>query len=235
MRTKTLILSALLGALGSVAVHAQTNVYSLNAVGYINVTLSPGFNIITDPLIASPNNNITTLFPNTNGAYDGDIVYFYNATLGAYTTDNASSRATNGTGWVKGGTNVLAPGVATWFVNSLASNVTVTFVGTVPSGPITNALLAGFNLVGSVVPTSGDIVSNTISALTNYNVGDDVYVFNPVTQVFNEFVSGTREHSGYNGNWNTNGDPTIANVYEGFFYLNTGATVNWVEDYSVSE
>ena len=40
MRTKTMLLSALLGGLGSVSLMAQsTNVYSLNAVGYINITV----------------------------------------------------------------------------------------------------------------------------------------------------------------------------------------------------
>ena len=50
MRTKTMLLSALLGTLGSVSLMAQsTNVYSLNAVGYINVTVQPGFNIVSCP------------------------------------------------------------------------------------------------------------------------------------------------------------------------------------------
>ena len=63
MRTKTLALSALLGALGTAGALAQ-NVYSLNAVGYINVTLAPGYNIVTCPLIVSPTNTVANLFPN---------------------------------------------------------------------------------------------------------------------------------------------------------------------------
>jgi len=234
MRTKTVLLSALLGALGSVSVHAQ-NVYSLNAVGYINATLSPGFNIITCPLIAAPDNTISTLINNGTHLYNGDVVYFFNATTGSYSSDNASARATFTNGWTQGGTNVLAPGVACWFLNSASSNVTVTFVGTVPSGPTTHVLLKGFNLVGSAVPTSGDIITNTLSVLTNYNVGDDVYTFNPTSQTFTEFVSGARGTTGYHNNWNTLGDPTTANVYQGMFYLNNGATVDWVENYSVGQ
>jgi hypothetical protein len=133
----------------------------------------------------------------------------------------------------------LAPGIACWFLNSASSNVTVTFVGTVPSGTITNTLLTGFNLVGSVIPTSGDVVTNTLSGLTNYNIGDDVYMFNPVSQSFAEYVSSKRGTVGYNNNWSATssgvGDPVTSAVYEGFFYLNTGATVNWVESYSVSQ
>jgi hypothetical protein len=235
MRTKTLLLSALLGALGSVSVHAQ-NVYSLNAVGYINVTLSPGFNIITCPLINTPDNTIGTLVNNSTHAYNGDVVYFFNATTGSYSSDTASQRASFANGWNQGGTNVLAPGVACWFLNSASSNVVVTFVGTVPSGPVTNALLTGFNLVGSAVPASGDIVTNSLTGLTNYNVGDDVYTFNPATQTFFEYISGARGNSGYHNNWTAgSGDPTTAYVYQGMFYLNNGATVNWVENYSVGQ
>jgi len=235
MRTKTLILSALLGALGSVSVHAQgTNVYSLNTVGYINVTLYPGFNMITCPLVDG-DNTINTLINNGAHLYNGDSVFFFNNTTGTYSSDLASARTSNTNGWANNGTNVLSPGVACWFQNVASSNVTITFVGTVPSGPQPNPLYKGFNLVGSVVPTSGDLVTGTLTGLTNYNVGDDVYTFDPTSQAFVEYASSARGTTGYNHNWNSLGDPTTTNVYEGFFYLNSGATINWVENYSVSE
>jgi len=235
MRTKTLLLSALLGAIGSVAVQAQTNVYSLNAVGYINVTLYPGFNMITCPLIASPDNTINTLINNGTHLYNGDSVYFFSPTTGTYSQDTASARTSNTNGWANNGTNVLSPGVGCWFNNVANTNVTITFVGTVPSGTITNTILAGFNLIGSVLPTSGDVVSNSLTQLTNYNIGDDVYTFNPTSQSFVEYASSGRGTSGHNNNWNALGDPSTTNVYEGFFYLNSGATINWVENYSVGQ
>src|SRR5208283_4972797 len=77
MRTKTMLLSALLGSLGSVSLMAQsTNVYSQNAVGYINVTIQPNYNIVTVPLLCSPDNTLNTLMPDTNGQYKGFKVYF---------------------------------------------------------------------------------------------------------------------------------------------------------------
>lgn len=237
MRTKTLVLSALLGAIGTVAVQAQTNVYSLNAVGYINATLYPGFNIVTCPLITSPDNTVGSVFNNSTGVLNGSTVYFYDTSSGTYSSDVANTARThNANGWTHNGTNVLSPGTACWFLNGGTTNLTNTFVGTVPTGTITNTLLAGFNLVGSVLPATGDLVSNTLTTLNNYNVGDDVYTFNPTTQTFFEYISGTRGNSGHNNNWTAgSGDPTIANVYEGVFYLNNGATVNWVESYSVGQ
>jgi hypothetical protein len=243
MRTKTLLLSTLLGALGSVAVHAQTsnNVYSLNAVGYINVVASPGYNMISCPLIASPNNTIGTLLNNASGQYTGDAVYFYNTSTGGLEIDQAEAiggrGTTNANGWLFGGTNVLAPGVACWFDNFQPTNVTLTFVGTVPSGSLTNTLTPGFNMVSSILPTSGDLASNSLTTLTNYNLGDAVYVYNAASSNFTIYQSGAGREGGfgYDTNWNAVGDPIVPNVGQGFWYHNSGATVSWVENYSVSE
>jgi hypothetical protein len=239
MRTKTLILSALLGALGSVAVHAQTNVYSLNAVGYINVTILPGYNIISCPLIASPDNTINTLLNNSTHIYNGDQVLTFDASTGTYIADQGSTRTTNVNGWANNGTNILAPGIGAWYYNSATTNKIITFVGTVPSGSLTNTLLPGYNLSASILPTSGDLCSNTLTTLTNYNIGDAVYVYSPTTGYADgTYASSHRGTVGYNGNWSAPaGDPTTPFVYSGFWYYNSSTTVdvNWVESYSVSQ
>jgi hypothetical protein len=252
MRTKTMILSALLGALGSVSVMAQTNVYSLNAVGYINVTVLPGFNIVTCPLITSPDNTVGTVFNNAASNYTHCEVYFWfpGNTPPSYSSDlaknvgtaNGPTTTVNTNGWTDNGTNVLAPGTACWFENNFLTNITITFVGTVPTGPITNNLVYGFNLAGSVVPTSGDLVTNSISALTNYNLGDVVYTYDATnTPVYTTYTSTTHGPPigghGYDGNWTSAGDPVIPNVGQGFWYENNtvGSTVAWVENYSVSQ
>jgi hypothetical protein len=252
MRTKTMILSALLGALGSVSVMAQTNVYSLNAVGYINVTITPGFNMISCPLIETPDNTLGTVLNNANSNYNGATVYFWfpTATPPQYSEDAANIGGkfgtTNANGWVENGTNIAAPGVGFWY-DSPVSN-TITFVGTVPTGSITNTLVPGFNLVGSVVPMSGDLVTNPLSALTNYNVpngtigGDQVYTFNASNNpVYTEYATAAGKFGGYgyNGNWTSNsptsvGDPIIPFVGEGFWY-DASVTIKWVENYSVAQ
>jgi hypothetical protein len=250
MRTKTMLLSALLGALGSVSVHAQ-NVYSLNAVGYINVTIYPGFNIISCPLVASPDNTINTLLNNNSEYYTGTTLDFFSPITGPTfdTAANTSGRnsTANTNGWVNNGTNVIAPGVACWFQSPFSTNITITFVGTVPTGPITNNLYYGYNLVSSVVPASGDIVTNSIMNLTNYNVGvsgqggDEVFTYNPGATPINEtYQAGSGRGFGgygYNSNWNINGDPILPFVGGGFFYENNsvGTTIPWVENYSVAQ
>jgi hypothetical protein len=241
MRTKTVVLSALLGVLGSASLMAQsTNVYSLNAVGYINVTVLPGFNQISCPLIASPDNTVGTVLNNGSGVYNGSAVYFWSPATASYSQDSATTNPKfnngNTNGWVSGGTNVLAPGVACFFQNTGLTNITITFVGTVPQGSLTNTLVAGFNLVSTIVPTSGDIVTNPLTLLTNYNIGDSVYVYSPTTSSYTEYTSGTGKFAGYgyDGNWTAAGDPIITNVGQGFWYDNSGATVTWVENFSVN-
>jgi hypothetical protein len=248
MRTKTIILSTLLGAIGSVSVMAQTNVYSLNAVGYVNVTIPPQWSILTCPLISSPDNTLNTLLPNTNNQYGGPAangnpafhtsVYAFSG--GVFTTiETAVSTNLNATGWQGGGADIsLTPGSAVFVFNPLSSNEVATWVGTVPTGSLTNALIPGWNLVGSIVPASGDIVTNSITDFTNAHKQDTFYPYDPVAQQFDIYT-----YTPGLGGWTTNGgvlaDPTISTVSQGFFYYNTTTfttqTNFWVENYSVSQ
>jgi hypothetical protein len=228
MRTKTVLLSALLGALGSVAVNAQ-NVYSLNAVGYINVTLSPGFNIVSCPLYVLDgngvvDNTITNLLgPNTNGQYKKWQVYGWN---GSYIQDSGTP-----TGWSSGGVQTINPGQAVWIQNPSNITTTVTFVGTVPTGPITNAIYPGFNLISSAVPASGDMITNSIMLLTNsvtVTKKDQIYTYNPLTPGFTQ-VGATGNPASFTS------DPILPTVGGGFWYQSAATFTNyWVENYSVN-
>jgi hypothetical protein len=244
MRTKTMILSALLGALGSVSVMAQTNVYSLNAVGYVNALIPPGFSILTCPLIASPDNTLNTLLPNTNNVYGGPNggspyhtqVYAFSG--GAYTViESAVSTGANASGWSAGGLTTINPGQAVFIYNPLTTNESATFVGTVPTGSLTNVLSPAYNLVGSIVPASGDIVTNPIMNFTNGQKQDQVFTFDTNAQNFVIF-----NYTPALGGWSSSGtltNPTTITPAQGFFYYNNTAfqtlTNYWVENYSVSQ
>jgi hypothetical protein len=225
MRTKTMLLSALLGGLGSVSLMAQsTNVYSLNAVGYINVTVQPGFNIVSCPLWASPDNSINTLLTNGTGTYKKWQFWAFSPASG-YVEELGSA-----TGWSKGGTNTLNPGQAAWIFNPGTSASNLTFVGTVPSGSLTNTLVHNsFNLVSSYLPTSGDIVTNTLMNFTTGTKKDQAWIFTAGTG------GGYVEHLNSGAAW-SQGDPVQANVGGGFWYFNAQATNNnWIENFSVGQ
>jgi hypothetical protein len=247
MRTKTLALSALLGLIGSASLVAQTNVYSLNAVGYINVPLYPGWNLISCPLISTPDNTIGTLLPDgggglaTSNQYKGGWeVYQWVPALNGYTNDTASKTAYANSGslngWNNGGTITANPGQAIWVYDpGVATNVT--FVGTVPqngSPYLTNALSTGFNMVSSAVPMNGDLVANTNTLLTQAVGGDQVYTWEPGTQGYDPI------DSNFKGSWTSQGgnDPTTTNIAEGFWYYVNAAKApsgeSWVENFAIN-
>jgi len=234
MRTKTMLLSALLGTLGSVSLLAQgsTNVYSLNVVGYVNETIPAGdFAIISCPLMSTPDNTLNTLLPNSTGTYFKDKVYLFSPATGYKTiVGGKTSWGTDASTGGDAGTNTLSPGQAAFFDNTSASALTLTFVGSVVSGPTTNSMVgpAGtFNLVSSVVPVSGDLVTNTLSALPIGNFKDKIFIYTPGPTGFQTIVAGKT------GAWGS--DPTLSYVGQGFFYQNNSATaINWTENFSVS-
>jgi len=227
MRTKTVLLSALLGALGSVSVHAQ-NVYSLNAVGYINVTLYPGFNIVSCPLVASPDNTINTLLPNTNGQYRHWQVWTWTPTnSNPYSEDVGVASQ-----WGNGGAETINPGQAIWLFNPSNTVTTATFVGMVPTSNSSTLFAGSFNLVGSAIPASGDIVTNSLMTFSNGVKHDQVWTF--TTTNANPYFEYVATGNSLATNWPA-GDPVLPTVGGGFWYLNNQATNNfWAQTYSVT-
>jgi len=242
MRTKTLVLTAL-GSLSALGLMAQTstNVYSLNAVGYINVTVAPGFNMIADQLWASGGNAISNILNDVNDNLDEVTVYKWLGTN--FLIDNANANVyPSPTGW-EYGNETLNPGEAVWFQNPWNTNMTLTFVGTVPQGTNTVTIGVGFTMASSPVPQSGDLV--TVMGFTNENSGDSVYVFNnPGGYTTYNYVPATGS-VGYGDNWNVPTGPTIAtnapgygdpqvNIGQGFWYQ-TGTANAFTRVFSVNE
>jgi hypothetical protein len=235
MRTKTLALSTMLGALGTASLVAQTNVYSINAVGYINLTLPAGYSIIACQL-QTTNNTIAGLFQNgptmaTPGKWNGSKVLVYNPADGRYDVDDIASSSYS-SGWISGGTITMNPGQAVWFDNGTGSAQTVTFVGTVPQGTNTVTMGAGYNMVSSPVPFSGDLVTNM--GLTNYALnGTKVLTFNGANNPpYTSYISSTSGSAGYMNQWLSPGDPQI-NVGQGF-WVSSPSPVSWVQIFSIN-
>lgn len=223
-----MLLSALLGTLSSVSLMAQssTNVYSLNAVGYINVTIEPGYNIISCPLIATPDNTINTLLTNGSGQFKKFQFYSWSPATATYTPDTGT-----GAGWANSGVETLNPGQAGWLYNPSNTAVTVTFVGTVPSGTITNPIVTGFNLISSVLPTSGDLITNSLMKFDTEVKKDEIYTWTPGTSLTapGSYTPYTATASGFTS------DPIIPTVGSGFWYVTTNVVENWVENFSVGQ
>src|SRR5687767_7867980 len=123
MRTKALLLSAALFAAGLTVSTAQS-VYSVNAVGYVNLSLPTGYSMIANPLNTTNNTigSLLTDLPNFSNLLKWTGSGFNVATFafGAWDQPNIT----------------LNPGEGA-FVN-LGSAATLTFVGEVMQGSLTN-------------------------------------------------------------------------------------------------
>jgi hypothetical protein len=224
MRTKTLVLSAIVGALSSASLMAQ--VYSLNAVGYINVTLKPGFQVIANQLNTT-NNNISPLLDSqvNTGLLDG--VGFYKFNGSSYTLIQGD--ALNNPPWDGPAVNTtLNPGEACFVNNPFSTNITITFVGTVLQGSLTNTLAKGFSLASSMVPQAGRLDADLGMPAVD---GDQVYFFTGTSWVL------------YQGDllnsppWDAPGGypayPTVT-VGQGFFYNAVSTPNQWVRSFTVN-
>lgn len=228
MRTKTLLLTAALAAAGVASSMAQGTVFSVNAVGYVNTTLKPGFNLISNPLNAGADNTIPTLFKT---APFGTQVYRFHSTPSAgfdiATNDDLTP------GWISQTAGLLTaqilPGSGLFVKNNSTpkADFTVTFVGEVPQGNLSTTLVKGLQVVSSQVPQEGKI-----SADLKYTgqAGDQISKFDATTQKF--VVYGFDDLSNA---WTLSGvanEPTIG-VGESFF-LSKQVAGTWTRTFDVN-
>src|SRR5947207_7701785 len=147
MRTKALLCAAALAA-GAVSSMAQSNVYSLNVVGYVNASIAGGgtsgkFQMIANPLNTT-NNTVASLLP---APPDGTTLFKWTGTAFVSTTFFLGA-------W-SDGTFTLNPGEG-GIVQSSAP-FTNTFVGEVMQGSLANPYPAGFSIKASQVPQAGTL------------------------------------------------------------------------------
>ena len=227
MRTKTLLIAAATLAAGLSSSIAQ--VYSQNAVGYYNVTVSSTgpaatslsrYKIIANQLNKSDmtlNGVLGTNLP------PGTLFYPFDPAIPGYGTTAELIDAD--AGWDPNYSLPLGKG---GFVRNLAvADMTITFVGEVPQGSITNTVWpSGYSIMGSAIPQGGAIQA-ALGFPGNEAGGDFVQQWIPGTGygTANEYLGG--------GAWDPN-EPTVS-VGEGFFVrrLTAGGT-NWVRNFTVN-
>jgi hypothetical protein len=154
MRTKTLLLIAAAAAAGVATSQAQ--VFSVNAVGYVNTKVPQGgFALISNPLTA-PTNSITALFGGQ--VPSGFQVYIWDTT--GKTFKVASFDSTFGWDPVDVAATAITPGMGIFAKAPKGSDVTVTFVGEVPQGTLSTTLVPGLQIVSSQVPQAGKLATD---------------------------------------------------------------------------
>lgn len=218
MRTKSLLFTAAIMAAGVITSVAQS-VYSVNAVGYINLSLGAGFTLIANQLNGT-NNNIGTILPTVP---DGAQVLKWDS---ANQTFFEAEQYFDGIGWIPG-TSTLSPGEG-FFIN-LTDPTTVTLVGEVPQGNLTNSLPLNFSAVSMQTPQSlplnvGDVLNS--GAQFPATDGDQVLFWNSANQTYEEAIQY------FDGIGWIPSDPTPA-VGQGFF-VNKATASLWTRSFSVN-
>jgi len=222
MRTKALVLSALLGIASISAALAAGEVYSVNAVGYVNVSVPSGFSIIANPLNAATN-TVAALFGSvTGGVPDGTTIYKFDPITGYSGNDFSFGE------WAKPN-DTLLPGEGVFILNSGQTAFTVTFVGEVPQGPLTNSMPLGFSLRSSIVPQSGKLATDLgfpLKDAANNDIDFTIYRYN---------VPGKAAgYTGYAYEFGAWSEEPVPAVGEGFFVQLPVAT-QWVRTFSVNQ
>jgi hypothetical protein len=205
MRTKTVLLTAAVIAAGIGASQAQ--VYSVNAVGYVNANIPIGYTLVANPLNTT-NNTIGNLLQNVpnfcnflkfNGTSFDVATYIF----GAWDTPEIT----------------LAPGEG-GFINTDTA-FSITWVGEVMQGNLTNSIPTGYSVRASQVPQSGGVSS--VLGLSSLGTFDNLLKWNGNSYDVYTVLPG--------GGWDPS-EPVIS-VGEAFF-LNTGASTQWTRSFSVN-
>lgn len=204
------------------AVPLNAQVQSPNAVGYVNTTVFPGFNLVVNPLISGQNTTaelLTGQLPDESKIYflanEGDLqprfnVITWNASAKRFEPEELAGES-------------FPPGRGFFIFLSGRAETTVTFAGRIPQGHLVLSLPAGYSLVASMVPQAGSLQALRFPA----EEGDQVYLFNARTQRYTISTFDTLA-----GGWSP--QPKALDVGEAFF-LRKNRAVDWVRDFAVNQ
>lgn len=172
MRTKTLLLFTAVCAAGAATSMAQ--VFSVNAVGYVNKTIPKnGFAMVSNPLKAATN-TVNALFTPVPVGFQV-FVYTPGKGFDVGTFDDLEGAFLP----AAVGNTQIVPGQGVFVKNPTSSDLTITFVGEVPQGTLTTTLVAGLQIVSSQVPQAGTAKELGMPSTTEAGLspGDQVYQF----------------------------------------------------------
>jgi hypothetical protein len=204
---------------------AQSNVYSLNIVGYVNITPGGSLTAMSNPLRAGAGATLDradAVIPYADG---NNIQVWTGVGWNLYAMDSLS-----GTGWVDGNgadvalasLPVLGPGKGFFYGNNIGTP-TITLVGEVRTGTNNVAIPSGLSGLGSPLPLAGKI--STGAPNLQVQDGDNVQFWSGTgwTLYGRDSLAGT---GWVDGNGADTAEPSLT-VGQGFFYGNNVGPFNW--------
>jgi len=225
MKTKTLLIAAAALAVGVISSQAQ--VYSQNIVGYANIKLNTGYNIVVNQFNCGVSNGANEIFPSVA---DGTTFLQWNGTGYTYSIKDSSAPPAI---WYMSDystpTNppIISPGTAVFV--QVGAVVTNTMVGTVvpnSGSTYTNSLVAGYNLIGSAIPVGGSL-TNSLFAFTPPD-GTTMLQYNGAGYTYNIFDQSAPPVQWYMSDYSTPTNAPNINVGQGFF-LQLGTAYKYIQ------
>jgi hypothetical protein len=199
---------------------SNAQIFSVNAVGYINVTVKPGFNLIANQLFAQ-DNSIGSLFKNFDGGVvPGTTIYklvdgkFLTATWddldNQYVPESTAAELT-------------LPGDGVFVYLPGSREKVLTFVGEVLQGEVCTEIPSGYSIKSSAIPQTLDFNALNFPG----SPGDKVFRFNARTASFQMFQFDEVENR-----W-PDTMPDIP-VGEAVMVLRMGPAVDWCRTFFVN-
>jgi hypothetical protein len=217
MRTKALLGLAAL-AVGLSTSVAQ-NVYSLNVVGYVNVSLQAGkLHFLSLPVAPVDGNfNITNTIVLDSSQTFASLYHW------AGTTWDTVIPAWTGTAW---DTPMVISNGTGFFIASQAAS-TLTFVGQVPQGAIQYTIPAGLSTLANQVPVSTNFPGAAVGGIF-----DNMFTWDTAGQVWSPTIwsyNGTAWDAGAGSNPNG----PLLNPADAVFYVNANTAINFTQNFTV--
>ena len=202
--------------------HSQSNVYSINVVGYVSQTLTNCYAFIANPLDTT-NNSLRRLIP---APPEGTRVWLWNVDNQAF--DPPATFANQD--WSMD----LDLPVGRGFVIHSPTNFTITFVGEVLQGWLTNPV-AGNNrlsLLGSKVPQAAPLSAELEFPGSD---GDEVYLVWPTDSGFLDACTYYADYGWFDPRRTVGPDGPVIEVGRAFFVRHPGPDTNWVRNFWVPD
>jgi hypothetical protein len=234
MKTKSLFLKMALATAVLAGVSqrtdAQSNVYSLNVVGYINIAIAHGYTFVANQLNNS-NNWLSTVIPSPPL---GTRVFLWQGQAQGWLMSDYVEDNFGNTNWTV--PDALLTVGKGFIVQNNSSTTLITIVGGVPQGNLTNPIPGNgeFSLLASMVPQSLPLLGADPSGLSFPAIdGATVYFFNEANQLY---LDPYTHCSGY-GFFDPAGLVPISGpsprVGQCFWVQNPGPATNWVRNFTV--
>lgn len=199
----------LAGAVVALAMSASAATYSNNVVGYVNVTINPGFNLVANPL-NNGDNMLSTVLPYLATEDEVNALFWNGAgyDLATYFEGEWDSDY------------VFAPGSGCFLQNMSDEAFVATFVGEITVGEQSTVIPAGFSIVSNLIPQ--DATLSELGLPLSGESGED-YV------LFWEGASYGTPISFFEGEWDE--DATLS-VGEALYLYNAGEEAVWTKTFA---